>query len=116
MKNMLLTRGSQFFLRESHVGAPSRVAEIQRPIGRAAPDLLRNRVNQRTRLFFRALAIFGIDSGSVPFDDLSLFVAQRSSPQQEPAIFSVSASRARFKLERLPSRKGCAPFVERTCM
>ena len=52
MKHALPTLALQFFLRETHVGAPLRVAEIQRAIGRAAPDLLRNCVDHEPEAVF----------------------------------------------------------------
>src|ERR1700686_4720579 len=42
----------RLFLCETHIGEPLGVAEVQRAIGRATPDLLRNSVNRETQLVF----------------------------------------------------------------
>src|SRR3977135_4188896 len=54
MKHTLPTLASRFFLSETHEGEPLRVAEIQRAIGRPAPDLLRDCVNDKPQVVFAA--------------------------------------------------------------
>src|ERR1700687_4897636 len=52
MKHALPTLALQFFLRETEVGPPSRIAEIQRAIRWAAPDLLRDCVDHEPQAIF----------------------------------------------------------------
>src|SRR5580692_4197609 len=58
------------------------------------------------------LAIFDVDSGSIPSDELSGFIAQRYIANKPPAIFSVCPPNPRFTLHGLPVLKGCVPIGE----
>src|SRR5580698_360595 len=98
MKHALPALALQFFQPQSHVRAPTVVAIVKCAVRRAAPDLLRNRIEQRPRLAFGPLAILDIDGYSVPLNEISLRVAQRGGANQEPAIFSVCPPQARFIL------------------
>src|SRR5246127_2727448 len=55
------------------------------------------------------LAIFDVDSGSIPSDELSSLIAQRYVANEPPAILSVCPPNPRFTLHRLPVLKGCVP-------
>src|SRR5580704_17042437 len=103
MKHALPALTLQFFQPQSHVRPPTGVAIVKCAVRRAAPDLLRDRIEQRPRLVFGPLAVLNIDGYSVPLNDVSLLVAQRRSANQEPAIFSVSPPQARFILEGFSS-------------
>src|SRR5258706_8015336 len=56
------------------------------------------------------LAILDVDSGSIPSDQLSGFIAQRYIANKPPAIFSVCPPNPRFTLHGLPVLKGCVPI------
>src|SRR6266404_4692856 len=56
------------------------------------------------------LAIFDVDSGSIPSDDLPGFIAQRCIANKPPAIFSVCPPNPRFTLRGLPVLNGCVPI------
>src|ERR1700748_3537983 len=56
------------------------------------------------------LAIFDVDSGSIPFDDLSGFIAQWFIANKPPAIFPVCPPNARFILQGLPVLESCLPI------
>jgi hypothetical protein len=47
-----------------------------------------------------AFAIFDIGIGSIPFDDITVLVAERRVPIEEPTIFSGGRSNARFRFKR----------------
>src|SRR5882762_9501456 len=57
-----------------------------------------------------APSVFDVGGCSIPFNDASLFVAQRHSAKQEPAICPVRSPQSRLPLERLSRRKGGPPF------
>src|ERR1700732_4651657 len=61
------------------------------------------------------LAIFDVDSGSIPSDELSGFIAQRYIANKPPAIFSVCPPNPRFTLHGLPVLKGCVPIGHDPC-
>src|SRR5580765_5254028 len=54
----------------------------------------------RTQSLFHPLPIFDVYIGSVPPEDLSGFVSQWISPKEEPAIYAVETSHARFSFNR----------------
>src|SRR5580704_2491560 len=56
------------------------------------------------------LAICDVDSGSIPSDELSGFIAQRYIANKPPAIFSVCPPNPRFTLHGSPVVKGCVPI------
>src|SRR5205807_2157210 len=56
------------------------------------------------------LAIFDVDSGSIPSEELSGFIAQRYIANKPPAIFSVCPPNPRFTLHGLPVLNGCVPI------
>src|SRR4030088_3488841 len=56
------------------------------------------------------LAIFNVDSGSIPSDDLSSFIAQWYIANKPPAIFSICPPNPRFTLHGSPALKGCVPI------
>src|SRR5207244_3409269 len=56
------------------------------------------------------LAIFDVDSGSIPSEELSGFIAQRYIGNKPPAIFSVCPPNPRFTLHGLPVLNGCVPI------
>src|SRR6266403_2015181 len=58
----------------------------------------------------RALAIFDVDSGSIPSDELSGFIAKRYIANKPPAICSVCPPNPRFTLHGLPVLSGCVPI------
>ena len=103
MKHALPAVALQFLQPEPHVRAPTFVAIVKRAVSRAAPDLLRDRIEQRPRLAFRSLAVVNIDGYPVPLNQVSLPVAQRRGANQEPAIFSVSPPQTHFILGGFPS-------------
>src|SRR5207253_5094836 len=55
------------------------------------------------------LAIFDVDSGSIPSDELSSFIVQRYIANKPPAIFSIRPPNPRVSLHSLAVRNGCAP-------
>src|SRR5258708_11942880 len=61
------------------------------------------------------LAIFDVDSGSIPSDDLPGFIAQRYIANNPPAIFSVCPPNPRFTLRGLPVLNGCVPIGDDLC-
>src|SRR6516162_4093762 len=63
------------------------------------------------QLFLGASQVLYVGARSVPFDDGSLFIAQRGKAQQKPAIFSVGPPQTHFLLERLSSREHRDPVV-----
>ena len=83
-------------------------------MSRAAPDLLRDRIEQRPRLAFRSLAVVNIDGYPVPLNQVSLPVAQRRGANQEPAIFSVSPPQTHFILRGFPSGHVREPLFHHT--
>src|ERR1700694_5080198 len=52
MKHALPTLALRLFLCETHIGEPLRVAEVQRAIGRTAPDLVRDGINHKPEAVF----------------------------------------------------------------
>src|SRR3984885_1999203 len=60
------------------------------------------------------LAIFDVDSGSIPSDELSGFIAQRYIANKPPAIFSVCPPNPCFTLHGLPVLNGCVPIGDDT--
>src|SRR6266550_4210500 len=54
--------------------------------------------------FLRLLPVLDVGIRSIPLNNISQFVSQRHGAEQEPAIFPVSPAKARFSLERFPSR------------
>src|SRR5258708_839404 len=46
--------------------------------------------------FLGLLSVFNIETGSKPFDDTPLLVAERRGANQEPVIYSVSPPQAHF--------------------
>src|SRR4029077_8006291 len=63
-------------------------------------------------LLFRALTIFDIDSGSVPFHSVTMFISQRHRTYQEPAIGPLRVTMSRFIFERLAGSPGGTPFFQ----
>src|ERR1700733_9030616 len=66
MKHALPPVALQFLKRESHVRTPLRIAEIQRAIGRAAPDLLRNGVDHQPQMFLSTLYVVNVGARAIP--------------------------------------------------
>src|SRR5580704_7874257 len=58
------------------------------------------------------LAIFNVDSGPIPSDELSCFIAQGYIANEPPAILSVHPPNPRFTLHGLAVLKGCVPIGE----
>src|ERR1700675_4847281 len=58
------------------------------------------------------LAIFDVNSSSIPSDELSGFIAQRYIANKPPAIFSVFPPNPRFTLHGLPVLNGCVPIAD----
>src|ERR1700682_3379366 len=58
------------------------------------------------------LSVLDLQTGSIPFDDVSPLVAQRHVADQPPAIISVRPPHPCFYLHRFPSRQGCAPLLD----
>src|SRR6266478_7317277 len=112
MKNALPAGPLQFFQPEPHVGAPTLVAIVQCAVRRAAPNLLRDRVDQRSRLPFSSLAVLNIDGYSVPLNDVSPLVTQRRAANQKPAVYPVSPPQAHFILVLFPSGFSRAPLIQ----
>src|SRR5260370_18421320 len=56
------------------------------------------------------LAIFDVDRGSIPSDDLPGFIPQRYIANKPPAIFSVCPPNPRFTLRGLPVLNCCVPI------
>src|ERR1700720_1280507 len=56
------------------------------------------------------LAVFNVDGGSIPSDELSTFIAQWYIANKPPAIFSVCPANPRFTLHGSPVLKGGVPI------
>src|SRR5271165_4666788 len=54
-------------------------------------------------------ALINVRQGSVPFDDVSMRIVQRHSPNQKPEIFSIRAPTPRLIFERLTACQGSLP-------
>src|ERR1700731_573475 len=67
------------------------------------------------QLFFRTLTIFYVRTASIPANDFAVLVANGNGANQEPPIFPVETSQARFDLDlsRLArSPDCCLPLVQ----
>ena len=62
--------------------------------------------------FLSPLSVLNIAVQSVPFDDLSGCVAQRTGTEEEPAILSIEAPQARFHFTRLARSQNGSPAFE----
>src|SRR5262245_20499681 len=63
-------------------------------------------------LFFRPLAIFDIDSSSIPFYDVAVVIAQWYRSYQQPAIVPVCVAMPSFAFGRLTTCKRLAPLSQ----
>src|ERR1700692_3322902 len=59
---------------------------------------------------FRLPTGFNIDGYSVPLNDVALLVAERSSANQEPAVFPVSPKQTHFVFEDFPRDRVFEPL------
>ena len=110
MKHPLPAIALQVFQPYSHIGAPTRVAIVKGAVRRAAPDLLRDRIDQHLPPLFGALAVLDIGTRSVPLNDLPLLVAQRRRANEKPPILPVRPPQAHFILKWFPGGNVSAPF------
>src|SRR5580698_9427626 len=62
-------------------------------------------------LFFRGLALLNIQAGSIPFENVSVVVANRHFAVEHPAVFSVGSADARFVFEDFSARQRASPLV-----
>src|SRR5579862_1468494 len=109
MKHLLPPVAPQVILGQTQLVAPSRIAEIKAAVSRAAPDLLRNRVDYQPQVILRFLPIFDIGIRTVPSDDPSCRVPQGDAMPQKPAILPVRPATAHLLLEGLSSGCRLAP-------
>src|SRR5262249_39843742 len=58
------------------------------------------------------LAIFDVDSRSIPSDELSSFIAHWYIANKPPAIFAVCPPKPGFRLHGLSTLNGCVPFCD----
>src|SRR5262245_2663244 len=63
-------------------------------------------------LLFRALTIFDIDSGSVPFHNVTVVIPQRHRTNQKAAVIPLRITVPGFIFERLASSPGSAPLFQ----
>src|ERR1700693_495049 len=91
--------------------------EINGAVRQVGPDEGGNCFGDRAQLllalanlFFRAFAIFDVGSDPIPLDDVSIFISERHSAVQLPAILSIRAAGTELLFEGLSGRKLLSPF------
>src|ERR1700739_1604145 len=96
MRYVQKTNCAQILLRVAHHGLEDVIGGEKAAVEVCQRDadgrILKNRspaLLAFSKALLGPLAIFNVDSGSIPFDDLSCFFAQRYIANKPPAIFSV---------------------------
>src|ERR1700719_4284613 len=84
---------------------PAKTASVAKPLR------LRQIGLALSQCVFGSLSIFDINGRSIPPDDVAGLVAQRHGAPQEPTIFPVNATQARFCLDVV--RRGPVPYSAR---
>src|ERR1700716_3786936 len=59
--------------------------------------------------FFDALAVLDVGDDAIPFDDVSIFIAQWQAAVQMPSIFPIRSAKTNLAFMRFAACNGCAP-------
>src|SRR4029077_13438552 len=117
MRYIQKTKCTQFLLRVTHdclvdmLGGQKAAVQVSqrnadsRILKDGSPPLL-----AFPKALLSPLAIFNVDSGPIPSDELSSFIAHLYIANKPPAILSVCPPNPRFTLHGLPVLNGCVPI------
>src|SRR5262249_54412095 len=121
MKNGLPAPTMRLFRGKARVFVPALVEELVGAIRKIAPRESGDGINNLPKLrlgllelVFRLFPILDVDTGSIPSNDVSMFIVQRHLAMEHPAVLTIAAAHATFIFEDLSARKAGFPPIEDT--